>query len=613
MTPCWSVPSGSAPTSPSLLTGGTQRLTATVKKSAAATATVSAPAVVSVSIAPTSVSLLTGDTQQFTATVSGANNTALTWQVNGAPGGNVVVGTVSNSGLYTSPSTVPSPATVTLTAVSQADATKSASAQLTIVASSGTGRSLYVSTSGSDSNPGTLAAPWKTIQHAANSVQAGETVYVLGGFYNEIVRIASSGSATAGPITLQSYPGQTAIVDGTGLAPPSTTQGLFNVAGQSYVTIQGFEIRNYQTGSASATPAAIWVSGSGSNIQLLNNSIHDIVTTSEKNGNAFGIAVYGTAAPASLDRITIGGNEVYNLKTGGGESVSVDGNVTNFAITNNIIHDNDNIGIGAIGFEGVAPNPAYDYPRYGVIGGNTVYNISAIHNAGEGNVYNADGIYCDGCSQVIIEGNRVYAADLGIEVASEHSGRVAGSVTVRNNLVYHTNSAGISIGGYASKTGGTDHCTIVNNTLFQNDTKSTGSGEFQVQYYATNNVFENNIVYATSQGLFINNYTNSGPNPVAANHNLYFSSLSWSAAEFIWNGSSRTGFTSYQSASGQDIASWYADPLLLSLTTPDLHPQAASPAVNRGAELGAAVEGTIDFAGQPRVQGSRIDIGAYQR
>jgi len=84
-------------------------------------------------------------------------------------------------------------------------------------------------------------------------------------------------------------------------------------------------------------------------------------------------------------------------------------------------------------------------------------------------------------------------------MASEHSGRNTANVTARNNLVYFGNSAGVSIGGYASKVGGSDHITIVNNTLYKNDGKNTGSGEFQIQYHATNNVFKNNIVYAGAQ------------------------------------------------------------------------------------------------------------------
>ena len=55
---------------------------------------------------------------------------------------------------------------------------------------------------------------------------------------------------------------------------------------------------------------------------------------------------------------------------------------------------------------------------------------------------------------------------------------------------------------------------IVNGNLFKKDTKNTGSGEFQVEYYATSNIFKSNIVYATSQGLFIHNYATSEPTPV---------------------------------------------------------------------------------------------------
>src|SRR5213080_1259422 len=581
-------------------------------KSAAAQVTITAATTVSVTISPTSARVAAGGTQQFSAVVQNTSNTAVSWQVNGVTGGNATVGTISSSGLYTAPGVVPNPATVTVTAVSQADATKSAAAQVTITAVAGI--AFYVSTTGSDSNPGTLSSPWRTIQRAANSVQAGDIVYVRGGVFNESVNISVSGSAIAGPITFQSYPGETAIVDGTGLVPPtSSTQGLINITNQSYISIQGFEIRNYQTSSASAIPAGIWVSGSGSNIQILNNVVHNIVTTSEASGNAFGIAVYGTAAPASLDSVTISGNQVYNLKTGQSESVNVDGNVTNFVITNNSIHDNDNIGIDVIGFEGVSPDPSYDYARNGTVAGNTVYNISAINNPGEGNQYDANGIYVDGGSQVVIERNLIHNVDIGIEMASEHQGRVTSLVIARNNLVYSANSIGITIGGYASNVGGTDHCTIVNNTLFQNDTKNTGSGEFQIQYYATNNVFKNNIVYASSQGLFINNYTNSEPDPSDVDYNLYYSSLSPSAADFRWNGTDHPGFSSYQSATGKDTHSQYTDPQFLSLTTPNLQIQPTSPSLNAGINLGPTVVGTLDFAGNPRVHGSNIDIGAYEQ
>jgi hypothetical protein len=90
------------------------------------------PPPVSISISPTSASVRIGRTQRFTATVTNTSNTSVTWYVNGVHGGNSTVGTISSGGLYTGPSSVPSPSTVTVSAVSSADHTKSASATVSI-------------------------------------------------------------------------------------------------------------------------------------------------------------------------------------------------------------------------------------------------------------------------------------------------------------------------------------------------------------------------------------------------------------------------------------------------------------------------------------------------
>ncbi|MFL5800062.1 MAG: fibronectin type III domain-containing protein [Actinomycetota bacterium] len=76
------------------------------------------------------------------------------------------------------------------------------------------GPTYYVSTTGSDSNPGTFVAPWKTFRHAATQLTPGSTLYLRGGTYFEAgVSISAQGSATA-PITIASYPGETAVLDG---------------------------------------------------------------------------------------------------------------------------------------------------------------------------------------------------------------------------------------------------------------------------------------------------------------------------------------------------------------------------------------------------------------
>ena len=101
---------------------------------AGAVAALACTAPVSVSIAPGSAALALNSTQQFVATVTGnpLSTVAVTWNVNSIPGGNGTVGTVSSGGLYTAPATVPSPATVSVTAVSVADPSKSATASVTI-------------------------------------------------------------------------------------------------------------------------------------------------------------------------------------------------------------------------------------------------------------------------------------------------------------------------------------------------------------------------------------------------------------------------------------------------------------------------------------------------
>jgi uncharacterized protein (DUF1800 family) len=60
-----------------------------------------------------------GGTAQFTATVTGDSSTTVTWQVNGVAGGSASTGTISSAGLYKTPSTLPSPNTVTIAAGNQ--------------------------------------------------------------------------------------------------------------------------------------------------------------------------------------------------------------------------------------------------------------------------------------------------------------------------------------------------------------------------------------------------------------------------------------------------------------------------------------------------------------
>ncbi|HEV2195484.1 MAG TPA: hypothetical protein VGR55_07865 [Candidatus Acidoferrum sp.] len=103
---------------------------------------------ISVSVSPATDTLAANHRVTLTAQVNGTSNTAVNWNVNGIPGGNailgqicvvgsnpcqIVTGTTASSVDYVAPGSIPSPNPVSATAVSAADATKSAGTQITVI------------------------------------------------------------------------------------------------------------------------------------------------------------------------------------------------------------------------------------------------------------------------------------------------------------------------------------------------------------------------------------------------------------------------------------------------------------------------------------------------
>jgi len=473
-----------------------------------------------------------------------------------------------------------------------------------------TGTTYIVAPDGDDSNPGTEATPWQTIQHAAETLAPGDTVYARAGVYHEAVSIEVSGSATTGYITFQNYPGEIPILDGTGLSDPDGVNALY-VDGQNYLVIQGFEIRNYTTTERDALPVGIQITGDSHHIQLLDNHLHHIETHAPVDADllgadAHGIAVYGNS-DSPIHALLIEGNELRDLILGSSEALVLNGNVMGFTITHNLIHDCDNIAIDLIGFEETAPTPALDQARDGLVSDNTIYNIDTLDNPAYGGEQSAGGIYVDGGTRITIERNRVHSSNLGIEIASEHSGRATTHITARNNLIYHNTMTGIALGGYDTERGSATDCAIVNNTLYHNDSLQDGNGELMLQFDTWNNIIKNNIFYANAQSLFISNgYTQNSGNVV--DYNLYFAPAGEEESAWQWKNTAYTGFDAYRAATGNDAHSLFADPRFTDESAPDLHLRNDSPARDAGETLAAA--GASDFDGDPRISGDGLDIGA---
>lgn len=266
------------------------------------------------------------------------------------------------------------------------------------------GRAYYVSSEyGSDTNNGTsIMTPFKSLKKAVSVAQPGDTVFIRGGRYKEKLIITKSGNPNA-YITFQNYNGEKVIIDGAGmtLSDDDYSNGLILIRDKSYIKIIGLDVTGYVSNDH-RVPSGIMITGNSKNIEIRNCKVYGIATTYPTKGftedrNAHAIAVYGTNNKASIDGLIIDGCEVYNNILGQSETITLNGNVTNFRITNNKVHDNDNIGICIIGYEGIAHSN--DSARSGIISDNQVWNISSSKNK----TYKdncADGIYVDGGTDV---------------------------------------------------------------------------------------------------------------------------------------------------------------------------------------------------------------------
>lgn len=202
---------------------------------------------VAVAVSPASASISPGATQQFTASVTGTSDTAVTWTTSGTGCGGTNCGTISTGGLYTAPTTVPSPATVTITATSVFDPAESASSEVTIVPN--LGATYYLAPGGNDSNDGRSSqTPWRTPNHSVNcgdTISAAAGDYPYGNFEGTFGTVTGSGHCFA---FLKCATFDACYSIGTGADP---TNGMIWVS-KSHWWVQGFEVRNPSTDSDSS-------------------------------------------------------------------------------------------------------------------------------------------------------------------------------------------------------------------------------------------------------------------------------------------------------------------------------------------------------------------------
>ncbi len=435
-------------------------------------------------------------------------------------------------------------------------------------------RVLVVSPHGSDGAAGTIAAPLRTIQKAVRRLASGGTVELRGGVYHQRVHLTA-----VQHLTIRPYRSEHVVLSGAGLTPPAGLTALVEVSDSRDVTVQGLELTGYRTTRLAVIPAGVYVHGRDNGVRITGNHVHDLgndnTTLSNFDINAHGIAVYGDDPSAPVRGLSIAGNTVDHLHLGASESVVVNGNVDGWAIVGNRIHDNDNIGIDAIGFEPTLPGK-YRYTdrnraRHGLIAGNSVARIQSRGNPAyweNGSWCNcADGIYVDGGTHIDIRGNRVSDSDIGIEVAAENPRGSADHVVVSHNQITGSLFTGITTGGYCNgadacggvQTGSSRDNVFSDNTLRGNNRLDDGSPELLVQYHTYRDTFTHNHIVATDSAHAVyGTVPRADGHADRSDHNTFLAvGGSRSNAQFGWLGHTYLGLAAYQRATGQDRHSTY--------------------------------------------------------
>lgn len=496
----------------------------------------------------------------------------------------------------------------------------------------------YVSTTGSDSNPGTsLSLSWGTIVRANSAVQPGDTVLIRAGTYDEIIEPYVSGTSSE-KITYQNYNGEQAILRGEA--------GKFIVisigwayhgswSGRSYIVVDGFTIqKSDMSTTADGDPIGVYISGEGSQHNEIRNLIIDgmgantlnsiviskgsynlVENNRMYNGCKAGIIVGGGGLDKNnILRDNIIADPYFNgINVGSGL-----GNMHNLLIEGNSV-------CGSVASDGVQLENRYDLPA-GVRDNDSNRGVVIRNNIICNNAEN--GVDAKGGAYIVIEGNIIYGNtgnnDGGLPIHNTDPdnryggmggvthGANAGSerLIIRNNVIYD-NLGGILADNYYH---------IYNNDLLGNNRDYTGPdstfdtsrkplfqgiGLFESDcnnYNSCRNIAIKNNIMMGNKDAEMSMKPSTPYSNIDINNNLYFNSahsvqLGNFTAMHSWNRISlaqwRQMLGSRSGIIGAEVNSLEQNPQFVdaidkptgSHTQYDFHLSSGSPAIDRGSFL----------------------------
>lgn len=314
----------------------------------------------------------------------------------------------------------------------------------------------YVATDGDDSQEGTLDHPWATLTYAAETVSAGDTVYIKGGIYalTDPIRPQQSGRRDR-PITYAAAPGEHVILDAQHLSveapsgdPPfAHDQGAFQIEDVSHIRVRDLEITNSHN-------AGITVRHSDY-VQLYNNTINTTFSSGIGVWNGDHHHIIGnTVLNANLPKLT--DYERDPLKQTPHEAISL-GGVAHFEVAYNHVYNSGKEGIDI-----------KETSRHGTVHHNHIHDVAR------------QGLYVDShfgvLEDVELYDNVIHHCKGGGFMVSVEGGDLAQNIRFHHNLIYDNWGTGILMARW-----GLDHprkhLEIYNNTVYHNGFGPPNPGE----------------------------------------------------------------------------------------------------------------------------------------
>ena len=312
----------------------------------------------------------------------------------------------------------------------------------------------FISPIGDDEDPGNFDKPWKTINHAAEILNAGDTVLIRGGTYhleNPII-LRNAGDANAW-ITYIGYPGEEIIIDAQDITPVEAKhrprpyrleQGTFHLENISHICIQNLNIINSH-----------WAG-----ICIIDSQYIDVINNTIDKSFSSGISIWDTTRNGVCHHHKVLGNTIIKATTW---------DMIPKGYQRGSEPPHEAISIAGSNYFEVAYNHVYNCYKEGIDVKETSKHGSVHHNY----VHHVDrqGLYADAwfgmLEDVEFSDNVVHdCGSIGFALSVEDIKAVL-NIRFHHNLLYNNKGSGIYFSRWG-KDGPRTNIRIFNNTIHHN-------------------------------------------------------------------------------------------------------------------------------------------------